>query len=155
MKRSFSDLMSLVKKPMGYPLLARRESNGHGNGWFHRVHDEDVAAAPTRHVLCETTGECGLVQLGGLEPPTSGSTDRRSNHLSYSCTGIRKRAEIRSNAPAWQGRGARGFVAPARLGVQTKSPGDRPGLRNHSTQRESSGDLLHRLADAGLDRLGG
>lgn len=26
-----------------------------------------------------------LVQLGGLEPPTSGSTDRRSNQLSYSC----------------------------------------------------------------------
>jgi hypothetical protein len=28
-----------------------------------------------------------MVQLGGLEPPTSGSTDQRSNHLSYSCTG--------------------------------------------------------------------
>ena len=28
-----------------------------------------------------------LVQLGGLEPPTSCSTDRRSNQLSYSCTG--------------------------------------------------------------------
>ena len=27
-----------------------------------------------------------MVQLGGFEPPTSGSTDRRSNHLSYSCT---------------------------------------------------------------------
>ena len=26
-----------------------------------------------------------MVQLGGLEPPTSGSTDRRSNQLSYSC----------------------------------------------------------------------
>jgi hypothetical protein len=26
-----------------------------------------------------------LVQLGGLEPPTSGSTIRRSNQLSYSC----------------------------------------------------------------------
>ena len=26
-----------------------------------------------------------LVQLGGLEPPTSCSTDRRSNQLSYSC----------------------------------------------------------------------
>src|SRR6187401_3070794 len=84
MKRSFSDLMSLVKKPMGYPLLARRESNGHGNGWFHRVHDEDVAAAPTRHVLCETTGECGVVQLGGLEPPTSGSTERSLPLLLFS-----------------------------------------------------------------------
>ena len=28
----------------------------------------------------------GMVQLGGFEPPTSGSTDRRSNQLSYSCT---------------------------------------------------------------------
>jgi hypothetical protein len=26
-----------------------------------------------------------LVQLGGLEPPTSCSTDRRSNQLSYNC----------------------------------------------------------------------
>ena len=33
-----------------------------------------------------------LVQLGGFEPPTSGSTDRRSNHLSYSCTSARERA---------------------------------------------------------------
>src|SRR4051812_35317842 len=33
-----------------------------------------------------------MVQLGGFEPPTSGSTDRRSNHLSYSCT-----------RPAWRG----------------------------------------------------
>jgi hypothetical protein len=29
----------------------------------------------------------GLVQLGGFEPPTSGSTIRRSNQLSYNCTG--------------------------------------------------------------------
>src|SRR6201986_634188 len=27
----------------------------------------------------------GMVQLGGLEPPTSGSTIRRSNQLSYNC----------------------------------------------------------------------
>ena len=27
-----------------------------------------------------------MVQLGGLEPPTSGSTIRRSNQLSYNCT---------------------------------------------------------------------
>jgi hypothetical protein len=26
-----------------------------------------------------------MVQLGGLEPPTSCSTDRRSNQLSYNC----------------------------------------------------------------------
>ena len=29
-------------------------------------------------------GGC-VVQLGGLEPPTSCSTDRRSNQLSYNC----------------------------------------------------------------------
>src|SRR6185312_10131963 len=30
-----------------------------------------------------------MVQLGGLEPPTSGSTIRRSNQLSYNCTRAR------------------------------------------------------------------
>ena len=41
----------------------------------------------------------GLVQLGGLEPPTSWSTARRSNQLSYSCTRGRKRAQTRSTVP--------------------------------------------------------
>lgn len=31
-----------------------------------------------------------MVQAGGLEPPTSGSTDRRSNQLSYACKRGRK-----------------------------------------------------------------
>ena len=39
----------------------------------------------------------GMVQLGGLEPPTSGSTDRRSNQLSYSCTGPSKARQARGN----------------------------------------------------------
>src|SRR5690242_1399889 len=30
----------------------------------------------------------GMVQVGGLEPPTSGSTDRRSNQLSYTCKAL-------------------------------------------------------------------
>src|SRR5271154_298414 len=50
-----------------------------------------------------------MVQLGGLEPPTSCSTDRRSNQLSYNCILDRPRkgspngAETRCNAPLWQG----------------------------------------------------
>jgi hypothetical protein len=41
-------------------------------------------------------GNGAVVQLGGFEPPTSGSTIRRSNQLSYSCMwGARARgAEI-------------------------------------------------------------
>jgi hypothetical protein len=51
-----------------------------------------------------------LVQLGGLEPPTSCSTDRRSNQLSYNCILWRPQkrvpngAETRCNASLWQGR---------------------------------------------------
>src|SRR5438876_12439878 len=53
-----------------------------------------------------------MVQLGGFEPPTSGSTDRRSNHLSYSCTELGRsywltpgeRLETRSKPRTWQGR---------------------------------------------------
>src|SRR5437870_9700642 len=33
----------------------------------------------------KSPGLKSLVQLGGLEPPTSCSTDRRSNQLSYNC----------------------------------------------------------------------
>src|SRR5882757_1751421 len=50
-----------------------------------------------------------LVQLGGLEPPTSCSTDRRSNQLSYNCIaragpkkGVPNGRETRCNARLWQ-----------------------------------------------------
>jgi hypothetical protein len=53
-----------------------------------------------------------MVQLGGLEPPTSGSTDRRSNQLSYSCTSAAGEAGpargcFLANAPALQARTVR------------------------------------------------
>lgn len=62
--------------------------------------------------------ESALVQLGGLEPPTSCSTDRRSNQLSYNCIlasrlgrpkqaghrGGLDGAETRCNGRFWQGR---------------------------------------------------
>src|SRR5262245_97612 len=39
---------------------------------------------------------CYLVQLGGLEPPTSWSTAKRSNQLSYSCTRRGSRCNLRA-----------------------------------------------------------
>jgi hypothetical protein len=66
-----------------------------------------------------------LVQLGGLEPPTSCSTDRRSNQLSYNCIlgralkkGLPNRRETRCNAALWQGQ-AGGNIGghPAQVGT--------------------------------------
>src|SRR4051812_17291224 len=65
--------------------------------------DEFAASRRAHH-------QVALVQLGGLEPPTSCSTDRRSNQLSYNCIlerprqGASNRAETRCNAALWQGR---------------------------------------------------
>ena len=45
---------------------------------------------PVYQCVAETRGEfVVVVQLGGLEPPTSCSTDRRSNQLSYNCIASR------------------------------------------------------------------
>jgi hypothetical protein len=69
-----------------------------------------------------------MVQLGGLEPPTSCSTDRRSNQLSYNCIlgrpqkGVPNGAETRCNAALWQGRERPGKSR------KIKSPGSTPGL---------------------------
>ena len=87
-----------------------------------------------------------MVQLGGLEPPTSCSTDRRSNQLSYNCIrhgaqplkkGAPNGAETRCNAPLWQGRRcARSHrfapIFQTKAHLQSKSPGNRPGP--YSTQ---------------------
>ena len=77
-----------------------------------------------------------LVQLGGLEPPTSCSTDRRSNQLSYNCIlyrpkkGSPNRAETRCNARLWQGRETMttSTSRPCNRTAKDKSPGWRPGL---------------------------
>jgi hypothetical protein len=63
-----------------------------------------------------------MVQLGGLEPPTSCSTDRRSNQLSYSCIGEPRgklRATYRLCKP-----GLAGVFAD---GLKNKEPGLWPG----------------------------
>ena len=65
---------------------------------------------PLNNLLCLKHNVRALVQLGGLEPPTSCSTDRRSNQLSYNCIlcraqeGVPNPAETRCNAWLWQGR---------------------------------------------------
>ena len=56
-----------------------------------------------------------LVQLGGLEPPTSCSTDRRSNQLSYNC--------ILHESPRKRGsRMGRKLGATPRFGKATEHP---------------------------------
>ena len=80
-----------------------------------------------------------MVQAGGFEPPTSGSTDQRSNQLSYACTGIgsgrklgakvrlgKQRGDLARHQPP-EGRGVgveharRRIVAPGRLGQVTEA----------------------------------
>ena len=69
---------------------------------------------PLNNLLCQKDKVPVLVQLGGLEPPTSCSTDRRSNQLSYNCIpwrgplkeGVANGPETRCNASLWQGREA-------------------------------------------------
>src|SRR4051812_24928341 len=94
---------------------------------------------PFNHAMRQKHWASALVQLGGLEPPTSCSTDRRSNQLSYNCIlgAARKRganrAETRCNAALWQGFGKAGrrpvvVAAKPREVHMTKSPGWPPGL---------------------------
>ena len=51
----------------------------------------------------------GLVQLGGFEPPTSGSTIRRSNQLSYNCIDEKKRE---TRGVPLRKQGFKGVAAP-------------------------------------------
>ena len=69
-----------------------------------------------------------LVQLAGFEPATSGSTIRRSNHLSYSCTRPAcERAEIRSRPLVWQAFRPGGWSPTAAASFKEKARATGPG----------------------------
>src|ERR1700747_831854 len=100
-----------------------------------------------------------LVQLGGLEPPTSWSTAKRSNQLSYSCTRLGSRRNLRAPScfdkmPAvvarGVSRGARG--AGADIGGDKKSPGGEPGPQRNLTNadRETQATFLNTLPKLSL-----
>jgi hypothetical protein len=67
-----------------------------------------------------------MVQAGGLEPPTSGSTDQRSNQLSYACT----TGFVRMLDPSGRnlGAGRRFGKQPGFSSFQTKARAFLPGL---------------------------
>jgi hypothetical protein len=63
--------------------LQRENAGGFAlDTWLHPPVRSLGKASPGKRV---SRKNLALVQLGGLEPPTSCSTDRRSNQLSYNC----------------------------------------------------------------------
>ena len=106
-----------------------------------------------------------MVQLGGFEPPTSCSTDRRSNQLSYNCIlcggpkkGSANGPETRCNASLWQvrqvtqyrssgGRNSFKVRKPPTPGSRqnrppaAKSPGQPPGLFVMNTGKDQAAGL--------------
>src|SRR3984893_19316000 len=67
-------------------------------------------------------------------------------------------AERRGIKSGWQALGPATLLSRKcrRAFIKTRSPGDRPGLRTQRNERKGRlRDLLERLGDAALDRLGG
>src|SRR5258708_25087406 len=100
-----------------------------------------------------------VVQLGGLEPPTSCSTDRRSNQLSYNCIRFRPRKKggrtgRKLGATARFGKAAGGLPSrhplPRKDGKKTGGPGF---ARASCEENDRSGGRLEQFRRVGLDRL--
>src|SRR4051812_22866760 len=106
-------------------------------------------------------GVC-LVQLGGLEPPTSCSTDRRSNQLSYNCIRCRPRkyragrTGRKLGATPVFGKAAAAMMGAAALPntLQNKKPA-RTARAFRRNRIYRSGGRLEQPGRVGLDRLGG
>ena len=78
-----------------------------------------------------------LVQLGGLEPPTSGSTIRRSNQLSYSCTKAcvfgQARGPYVQHPFLARVAAHHSWSCGARVAFKKESPGNWPGLERYDS----------------------
>ena len=83
---------ALVRRPFDCRLGQPRMETLRSNGNMTRVAKPSGSSPRSRRLLRADDGEfCGkgsVVRLGGLEPPTSGSTIRRSNQLSYNRTSL-------------------------------------------------------------------
>src|SRR4051812_45108587 len=92
--------------------------------------------------MCPQAANSGsaMVQEGGLEPPTSGSTDQRSNQLSYSCTWSRcagklgAKASLGKQRPLARMNGSR-QIASAVQGAQRSIQGSKISTFRHTKAR--------------------